>query len=154
MNYLRPELLDIINFAICEAVNEYLGERSDEFFRRVGEYHLHEAMRRGLLRIDPHEKPLDVLATVARYLESNGYMERILIDKLGDNDAEVEMCGVSVTDSSVKILNEKKTPSHYMTNLMFAALSRLGVGARLKDVEYDQEKRRFREYWKILGRAT
>ena len=80
-------------------------------------------------------------------------MERILIDKVGDNEAEVEMYGVSVTDSSVKILGEKKTPSHYMTNLMFAALERLGVGARLKDVEFDQEKRRFREYWKILGPA-
>ena len=61
MNNLRPELLDIINFAICEAVNEYLGERSGEFFRRVGEYHLDEAMRRDLIKIDPHEKPLDVM---------------------------------------------------------------------------------------------
>jgi len=150
---IKPEFLDIINFAICEAVNEYMGERASEFFRRVGEYHLEEGLRSGFIKIEPNDKPLDTLLKIAGYLESMGYMEHILINKLSDSEALVEMQGVSVTNSSVKILGEKKQPSHYMTNVMLAALKKLGVQAELADVEFDREKKRFKEIWKILGPA-
>lgn len=147
---IKPELLDVVNFAICEAVDDYLGEKATKFFEKVGEYHLEEAMRRGLVKFEPHDKPLDALLKIARYLESAGYMERIVINKLSDNEAQVEMHGVSVTESSVRILGEKKNPSHFMTNVMFAGLKKLGVEAELKEVEFDREQKRFKEHWKIL----
>jgi len=90
------------------------------------------------------------LIKIARYLESVGYMEKIIINKLGENEAFVEMHGVSVTKSSVKMLRAGKQPSHFMTNIMLAALKKLGIGAELKDVKFDEEKRQFREHWKIL----
>jgi hypothetical protein len=149
-NYVKPEFLDIINYAVCETVNEYVDGKSTEFFRRVGEYHLDEALRRGLVRIEPNDKPMDALIKIARYLESYGYMEQIHINRIDEKEAIVEMLGVSVTDSSAQLLAEKKQPSHYMTNVMFAALKRLGVQAYLRDMEFDREKKHFKEYWKIL----
>lgn len=147
---VKPEFIDVINYAICQTVHEYLNEKEIEFFRRVGEYHLNEALKRGLIKIEPNDKPLDALIKIARYLESVGYMRKILIKKLSENEAFVEMYGVSVTKSSVKMLREAKQPSHYMTNIMLAALKKLGVRAELKDVEFDEEKRHFKEHWKIL----
>ena len=149
-SYVRPEFLDIVNYAVCQAVNEYMDGRATEFFRRVGEYHLDEAVRRGIVKIEPSDKPLDALIKIARYLESYGYMEEISINRIDEKEATVEMFGVSVTDSSAKLLGEKKQPSHYMTNVMFAALKSLGVQAELRDMEFDREKKHFKEYWKIL----
>jgi len=149
-NCIKPEFLDIINYSICQAVNEYLDEKATEFFRRVGEYHLDEAMRRGLVRIERNRKPLDNLIEIARYLESTGYMEKIVIERLGEDEAFVEMYGVSVTSSSVRLLRDGKHPSHFMTNIMLAALSRLGIQAKLTDVAYDEETCKFKEHWRIL----
>jgi hypothetical protein len=147
---VKPEFLDIVNYAICQAVNEYMEGRASEFFRKVGEYHLDEALRRGLVRIEPSDKPLDALLRIAKYLESYGYMEQIRINRIDEKEATVEMLGVSVTDSSARLLGEKKQPSHYMTNVMFAALKRLGVQAELRDMEFNREEKHFKEYWKIL----
>ena len=148
---MKPEFLDIINYSICRAVNEALGPDSVEFFRKVGEHHLDEAVRRGFVKVDLKGKPLDNLIGVARYLESTGYMEKIIIDRLSEDEALVEMHGVSVTQSSVKLLKEGKHPSHYMTNIMLAALGRLGIRAELKDVSFNEEACSFKEHWKILG---
>jgi len=152
--YINPEFLDVINYAICQAVNEFLNGKAADFFRRVGEYHLDEALKRGLVKIEPDDKPLNTLIKIARYLESVGYMEKIIINKLSETEAIVEMHGVSVTDSSVKLLRANKQPSHYMTNIMLATLRKLGIEAELKDVEFDQEKRKFKEQWKILATST
>jgi hypothetical protein len=124
--------------------------KASEFFKKVGEYHLDEALRRGLVRIEPSDKPLDALLRIAKYLESYGYMEEIRINRIDEKEATVEMLGVSVTDSSARLLGEKKQPSHYMTNIMFAALKRLGVQAELRDMEFNREEKHFKEYWKIL----
>ncbi|MDK2384119.1 MAG: hypothetical protein QI199_04835 [Candidatus Korarchaeota archaeon] len=149
MKPVRPEFLDIINYAICSAVNEFLGpEKAREFFRRVGEHHLEEAMRRGLISLEGR-KPLDALLGIARYLEDMGYMGRIEIERLSDTEAIVTMRDVSVTESSLRLLGEGKEPSHYMTNLMFAALRRLGIEAELRDLEARPEENTFREHWII-----
>jgi len=147
---IKPEFLDTINYSICKAVNEYLDEKATKFFRRVGEYHLDEAMRRGLVRIERNRKPLDNLIEIARYLESTGYMENIVIERLSEDEALVEMHGVSVTTSSVRLLRDGKHPSHFMTNIMLAALGRLGIQAKLTDIAFDEEARKFKEHWKIL----
>jgi hypothetical protein len=147
---IKPEFFDTINYSICQAVNEYLGEQSKAFFMKVGEYHLDEALQRGVLTIEADEKPLEVLIKIAQYLESTGYMETISINKLSEKEAIVEMKRVSVTESSAKLLGESKHPSHFMTNMMFAALKRLGVQADLRDMEYNVKEARFKEYWKIL----
>jgi hypothetical protein len=149
-NYVKPEFLDIVNYAVCETVNEYMDGKAKEFFRRVGEYHLQEALRRGLVKIEPSDKPLDALIKIAKYLESYGYMEEIRINRIDEKEAMVEMLGVSVTNSSAQLLGEKKQPSHYMTNVMFAALKTLGVQAELRDMEFDRGEKHFKEYWKIL----
>ena len=147
---MNPEFLDVINYSICRTLNARLGDKSVQFFREVGEHHLNEAISRGFVKIDPDGKPLDNLIGVARYLESTGYMEKIVIDRLSDSEAFVEMYGVSVTESSVRLLREGNHPSHFMTNIMLAALSRLGIQAELKDVSFDEKARKFKEHWRIL----
>lgn len=150
-NCVKPEFLDTINYSICRAVNEHFGEKSAKFFREVGDYHLDEAVRRGFVKIDRDRKPLDNLIEIAKYLESTGYMDKIIINRLSEDEALVEMHGVSVTTSSVKLLKEGKHPSHYMTNIMLATLDRLGIRAELEDVDFDEKACRFKEHWKILG---
>jgi len=147
---IKPDFIDIINYAICQAVDDYLAEKAVDFFKKVGEYHFDEASERGLIKIEPDDKPLDALIKIARYLESVGYMKKILITKLDENEALVEMHEVSVTRSSAKMLRKGKQPSHYMTNVMFAVLRKLGVQAELRDLEYNEEKHYFKEHWKIL----
>ena len=77
-------------------------------------------------------------------------MERIIINKLGEGEAIVEMFGVSVTESSRELLDAGRHPSHYMTNIMLAALRRLGIRAELREVEYDEKQDSFKEHWTIL----
>lgn len=150
-NCIKSEFLDVINYAICQAVSEFLGEKASEFFKKVGEYYLDEALKRGIIDINLHDKPLITLKKIAMHLESVGYMEKILFNELSEKEAFVEMQGVSVTKSSSKLLKEGKQPSHFMTNIMLAALKDLGIQAELKDVEFNEEKRNFKEHWKILG---
>jgi hypothetical protein len=83
-------------------------------------------------------------------LESVGYMERISIVNLSESEAIVEMFGVSVTKSSVDMLKVGRHPSHYMTNVMLAALKKLGIRAELRDVDFDEQERHFKEHWKII----
>jgi hypothetical protein len=147
---IKPEFLDIINVSICQAVDDYLDGKAAEFFNKVGEYHLDEVLNRGLVQVEANDKPLDTLIKIAKYLESAGYMERILINKLSEREALVEMYGVSVTKSSVKMLRQGKQPSHYMTNIMVAALKKFGIEAELEDVSFDEEKCHFKEHWKVL----
>jgi hypothetical protein len=147
---VMPEFFDTINYALCQTVNEYLKDQSPKFFERVGEYHLEEASKRGFIKLDPTEKPLNNLIGIAKYLESTGYMEKIVIDKLSESEAIVEMFGVSVTRSSADLLKAGKHPSHYMTNVMLAALHKLGIRAELQDVSYDEKERHFKEHWKIM----
>jgi len=142
LTLIKPEFFDTINYSICKAVNERLGEDAKDFFKRVGECHLDEAVARGFFT--------DTLIRLAKYLESTGYMDKIIINKLSETEAIVEMHGVTVTHSSAKLLQEGKHPSHFMTNIMFAALKRLGIQADLRDMEYDVNEARFKEYWKIL----
>lgn len=144
---LKSDFFDVINYSICKAVDEFLDGKAIEFFRKVGEEHFDEALKRGFVKITDKDKPLDVLIKIARYLESVGNMEKI---QIGENEAIVEMHGVSVTRSSVELLKANKQPSHYMTNIMLAALMKLGVRAELEDVKFDEEKRYFKEHWKVL----
>jgi hypothetical protein len=147
---IHPEFFDTVNYALCRAIDDFLGDRAEEFFRRLGEYHLEEAAAKGLLGMRDDDAPLDALVRIARYLEASGYMEKIEIARLSDREAVVEMHGVTVTASSTKLLREGRRPSHFMTNLMFAALGKRSVRAELRDMEYDERERRFKEYWKIL----
>jgi hypothetical protein len=147
---IKPGFFDVINYSLCRAVNEYLGDKATEFFRRVGEYHLEEALKRGLIHLNADDSPLEVLIKIAEYLEASGYMEKISIDRLSEKDAIVEMNGVTVAESSAKLLKEGNKPSHFMTNAMFAALRKFAIQADLKDMEYDEKEARFKEYWKIL----
>jgi hypothetical protein len=74
-------------------------------------------------------------------------MERIDIQRLSENEAIVDMYGVSVLESSVRLTQENKQPSHIMTNTMFAALEELGYDAELIDLLFETEKNHVREKW-------
>ncbi len=131
-------------------MNQYLPDEAKAFFQKVGEYHLDEALARGFITLQPDDAPLEVLIKIAKYLESTGYMQKITVQKLSDHEAIVEMQQVSVTVSSAQLLRANKQPSHFMTNIMFAALRRRGVQADLRHMDFDVENATFKEYWKIL----
>ncbi len=145
---IDPRFFDLINYALCEAVNQFLGpSKALEFFRYVGQAHYRELKKSGLIK--PVGDPLDLLEGIARYLEKAGYMERIEIRRVSEGEAVVDMYGVSVLDSSVRLTQEKKQPSHIMTNTMFAALDELGYSAELIDLMFEPDKNHVREKWII-----
>ncbi|MEM2927309.1 MAG: hypothetical protein QW220_06385 [Candidatus Bathyarchaeia archaeon] len=137
MKMVRPEFIDFLNYNICKAYSELYGkEAAEAFFRRVGEIGFQEL--RKMVEF-PSSEPYDVLRTIAEFLENMGYMSKIKLTKVEENEVIIEMFGVSVTKSSIRLLKEGASPSHIMTNLMFAALKELsGLHADIYDLTLEQ----------------
>ncbi len=145
-----PTFLDLVNYGICRALNERLGkEATEQIFREVGRICYRRARDQGM--IEGKEDPLDALVEVARFLERMGYMERIVISRVSEDELLLDMYGVSVLRSSIELVDSGMAPSHYMTNMMFAALEEHGVTAELVDLGFDPEENHVREKW-ILKR--
>jgi len=134
---VKPEFLDFVNYNICKAYSEIHGrEAAEEFFRRVGEIGFKELQK----RIEfPSREPYEVLKRVGEFLEEMGYMAKIQLTKVAEDEVIIEMFGVSVIESSMRLINEGASPSHIMTNLMFAALKELcGLRAEIEDLTLEQ----------------
>jgi hypothetical protein len=130
---IKPEFLDFVNYNICKAYSEKYGKaKAEDFFKRVGEIGFNEL--RKLIEF-PSEEPYDVLKTVADFLEDMGYMTKINLTNVGENEVVIEMYGVSVNNSSIRLTDEGNSPSHFMTNLMFSALREISnVEAEIEDL--------------------
>ena len=134
---IRPEFIDFVNYNICKAYMEYYGKEAGiGFFRRVGEIGFQELRK----IVDfPSSDPYEVLKTVGEFLERMGYMSKIQLTKVEENEVVIEMFGVSVIKSSMRLIREGANPSHFMTNLMFAALKELsGIQADIYDLTLEQ----------------
>ena len=134
---ISPQFLDFVNYNICEAYSEFHGkDAAVVFFRRAGEIGFQELRKMvDFQSSDPH----DVLRTVSEFLEKMGYMTKIRLTKVEENEAIIEMYGVSVAKSSIRLTKEGASPSHFMTNLMFAALKEIsGVRADIYDLTLEQ----------------
>ncbi len=87
----------------------------------------------------PSSDPYEVLRTVGKFLEDMGYMSKIRLTKVEENEVIIEMFGVSVIKSSIRLVEGGDSPSHFMTNLMFAALKEMsGVRADIYDLTLEQ----------------
>jgi hypothetical protein len=51
--------------------------------------------------------------------------------------------------SSARMIREHKQPSHFMTNVMLAALRRIGIDATVEDTEIAEENGYVEEHWKL-----
>jgi len=134
---INPDFLDFVNYAVCKALSERYGkDESAELFRRAGEIGFGELCRLvGFVSTDP----ADVLREVGMFLERMGYMARINLESVTENEVIVEMQGVSVIGSSIRLTREGASPSHIMTNLMFAALKEVcGMEASIIDLTLEQ----------------
>ncbi len=144
-----PVFLDLINYGICRTLNERFGkEATEEIFREVGRICYRRAKEKGY--ITRGEDPLDTLVEVAKFLERMGYMERIAITEVSEDELILDMYGVSVLESSIELVDSGMAPSHFMTNIMFAALEDHEMGAKLIDLGFDPEENHVREKWVLL----
>lgn len=145
-----PAFLDMINYGICYVLNERYGKKESEtIFREVGRV-CYKRMKEGdLIRLK--EDPMETLIEIAKFLERMGYMEKILVNKVSENELEFDMFGVSVLSSSAELVGSGRAPSHYMTNIMFAALEDYGIDAELIDLGFEPERNHVKERW-ILKR--
>ena len=134
---ISPEFLDFFNYGVCKSLSERFGkETAAEIFRRAGEIEFEELKK--LVAFKSRE-PYEVLTTVGKFLEKMGYMARIELKRVEDDEVLIEMYGVSVIASSIRLTREAASPSHIMTNLMFAALKDLcGVRADIVDLTLEQ----------------
>jgi len=134
---VKPEFLDFVNFNICKAYSERHGkDEAVGFFRRVGEIGF-----QGLRKMVDFKSsdPYEVLGTVGEFLEDMGYMSKIQLTKVEEDEVIIEMFGVSVIESSIRLTEGGASPSHFMTNLMFAALKEVsGVHADIYDLTLEQ----------------
>jgi len=129
----------MVNYGICYVLNERFGKKEcEDIFREVGKICYGRVKERGLIR--PKEDPMETLIEIAKFLERTGYMEKILINRVSENELELDMFGVSVLNSSVELVESGRSPSHHMTNIMFAALEDYGISAELVDLGFDLEK--------------
>jgi len=134
---VKPEFLDFVNYNICKAYSELHGKDvAVDFFRRVGEIGFQEMKE----RVDfPSADPYDVLRRVGEFLEGMGYMSKIQLTKVEEDEVIIEMFGVSVIKSSIILTEGGASPSHFMTNLMFAALKDVSeVRADIYDLTLEQ----------------
>ncbi len=134
---IKPEFLDFVNYNICKAYSETWGkEAAEAFFRKVGRIGFQELRR----RIEfPSREPYEVLRRVASFLEEMGYLAKIKLTKVEEDEVIIEMFGVSVVNSSMRLVREGASPSHFMTNLMFAALEEMcGLRADIIDLTLEQ----------------
>lgn len=152
---IDPRFLDLINYGVCGALSRVIGkDEAAGVFRVAGEIAFTELKKsmdfKGM-------NPVAVLASIARFLEEAGYMARISLTRVTENEVIIEMYGVSVARSSKRLINEKASPSHFMTNLMFAALKDVcGVKADITDLDFDVPEKgldHFREKW-VLSKSV
>ncbi|MCD6263011.1 hypothetical protein J7L60_01185 [Candidatus Bathyarchaeota archaeon] len=134
---IDPRFLDFINYGICKALSERYGkEAAAEVFRRAGEIEFEELKK--IVEFKSRE-PYEVLRTVGKFLEEMGYMAEIRLTKVEEDEVIIEMSGVSVIESSIRLTQEGASPSHIMTNLMFAALKDLcNLRADIIDLTLEQ----------------
>lgn len=134
---ISPDFLDLFNFGVCKSISERLGkDAAADVFRRAGEIEFEELEKTVLFQ---SREPYDVLRTVAQFLQREGYMARIELRKVEKNEVIVEMYGVSVISSSIRLTNQGFSPSHVMTSMMFAALKKLcGFRADIVDLTLEQ----------------
>jgi hypothetical protein len=149
MNAVNPDFFDFVNYNFCRAISEHVGrEQAAQVFERAGEIGYATLKAQGVIQTEG-QSALDVLVQIVRFLETNGYMGRIELDRISETEMQVDMYQVSVMDSSVQLTDQGYSPSHIMTNLMFAALKEFGMSVQLAELGFEPEADHVREHWKL-----
>lgn len=147
---VTKDFFDFVNYNVCRAVSETLGkEQAEGVYRRAGEIGYSILKERGIVKTEGLT-PVEVLTQIVEFLEASGYMRRIEVNHISDVEMEVDMYGVSVLASSMKLTGEGYAPSHFMTNLMFAALRDLGFTGNLDELTFEGEIDQVREHWQLV----
>ncbi len=145
---ISAEFLDLVNYCVCSAVSRSFGRtEAEKVFRLAGRIAYDELRtKRDMQALDP----IELLKRIAKFLEDAGYMDTIEVQRRGNNQVVVDMYGVSVWHSSDRLSKEGAAPSHYMTNLMFAALETFDLQADIQNLEFKEEpKGHVREMWTL-----
>lgn len=146
---VMADFFDFVNYNVCRAVSEHVGaEQAVKIYERAGEIGYANLKERGLIKTEG-VGPVDVLIQIVKFLESSGYMGRIEVNRVSDTEMIVDMYQVSVLDSSMQLTDEGYAPSHFMTNLMFAALREFGMTAELEELVFEGEVDHVRERWSL-----
>lgn len=147
--HVTVDFFDFVNYNVCRAVSEHVGtEQAVKIFERAGEIGYARLKERGLIKTEG-VGPVDVLIQIVKFLESSGYMGRIEVNRVSDTEMVVDMYQVSVLDSSIQLTDEGYAPSHFMTNLMFAALKDYGMRAELEELVFEDEVDHVQERWSL-----
>lgn len=120
---IKPEFLSLLNYSMCVAIAKHAGEETaQKIYEEMGEI-MFEELKKELGITSTY--PLTYFNQLARYLEDVGYMAKMEIKKVKENEFIMDGYGISVADVPARLEIENVRPySHFMTNLMFAALKK------------------------------
>ena len=146
---ITVDFFDFVNYNVCRAVSEHVGQgQAVKVYQRAGEIGYAELKERGLIKT-AGVSPMDVLIQIVQFLEGSGYMGRIKVNRVSDMEMVVDMYQVSVLDSSIRLTDENHAPSHFMTNLMFAALKDFDMSAELDELVFEGDVDHVQERWSL-----
>lgn len=151
MKKVDAEFLDLEVYAIYKAVTELFGDRGWDVVWRSGEIVFQELKRR--LNITETE-PIALLRRLGRYFEEVGYLKRMSIEALKEDEFLYDMYEVSIHEGIMKLRAEEANPvlAHFSTTVMFAALKDMcNMTAEIThlEVEGKGEEAYGREKWKL-----
>ena len=147
----------MLNYSICMALNDVCGpEKATEVFKTVGKYLFAELARKVIEDLSSYkDKPVQLIKSIADYLEKSGYFEKLTVTKLSDTEFIIEMFKPAIAESVIRIREAGASPPHFLTYTCWAALEDV-CGMKADITHLTVEKDYAKEKWilkKIEGRG-
>jgi hypothetical protein len=148
MTMIEPTYFDQQIYALYRAVWERWGDEAWYVVWRSGEVLFGEIEPE--LGLQPGDSPFEAMHRLASYLQRVGYVKRIAIQPLSDEEWDYEMLDPVILPGAGRLLAEGAVPAHISTTLMFALLKkRFGLGARMLGEPDLRPDGRATERWRL-----
>jgi hypothetical protein len=145
---IDPVYFDKQIYALYRAVWERWGDDAWWVVWRSGEVLLEEIELELDLELDAG--PFPAMQRLADYLQRVGYVRKIAVRPLSEDEWEYEMVDPAILPGARRLLEEGAVPAHISTTLMFALLKRFGLEAEMTGEPDLRDDGRAIERWRLV----